>query len=250
MKTKDTDDHESALSELFGDEVAWVASQVAVPSLRVLQAGNVIRSKKIIKPHGGYRRAWSARDIMKASVAWAMNEYFFWSMREVSLAMSMAPDGIWDDLVKSCLVSSYKLGSFPALVRASDRDWHLELFEMTYLFLVIPSPAAGSTASFSKSTEVLLGAQKGGGYVAVPADFGSSRSRTQLETHLAPDDFGKLADVYLKAMTVRETFTGKITINLSARIRHAWRELGDAKPLGSLAQDTDAEVGDGYDADH
>ena len=74
-------------ANLYDDKQASAASGIPLPSLRVLQAMKVVRSQKIGKAHGGYRRAWSEREILKARVAASMNEHFALNFRIVSEAM-------------------------------------------------------------------------------------------------------------------------------------------------------------------
>ena len=47
-------------------------SGVPLPSLRVLQAAGAIRSEKVPKDYGGFRRMWSDREALKAAVGAAL----------------------------------------------------------------------------------------------------------------------------------------------------------------------------------
>ena len=67
MTANEGDDPATAETPLYGDEEAERASGVPLPSLRVLQAAGAIRSHKVAKEHGGYRRMWSEMDVLKAS---------------------------------------------------------------------------------------------------------------------------------------------------------------------------------------
>jgi hypothetical protein len=100
MTANEGDDPATAEMPLYGDEETEQASGVPLPSLRVLQAAGAIRSHKVAKEHGGYRRMWSEMDVLKASIAAALGEHFAWNIRVVAAVMAKVHSAIWESLIE------------------------------------------------------------------------------------------------------------------------------------------------------
>src|SRR6266511_5316462 len=141
MTANQGDDPVTAETPLYGDEEAERTSGVPLPSLRVLQAAGAIRSHKVAKEHGGYRRMWSEMDVLKASIAAALGEHFAWNIRVVAAVMAKVHSAIWESLIEIALAGS-KDGHLEArerrFVQASEYDWAVQFFDRKFVFLKVP----------------------------------------------------------------------------------------------------------------
>ncbi len=130
-------DPATAETPLYGDEEAERASGVPLPSLRVLQATGAIRSHKVAKEHGGYRRMWSEMDVLKASIAAALGEHFAWNIRVVAAVMAKVHSAVWESLIETAPAGS-KDGHLEApehrFVQASEHDWAVQVFDRKLSF--------------------------------------------------------------------------------------------------------------------
>ena len=86
-------------SRMYGDAEAEAASGVPLPSLRVLQGTGAIKSEKVPKPHGGFRRMWMEGEVLKAAIGAALGEHFAWNIRLVAAALAKHSSiGFWDQV--------------------------------------------------------------------------------------------------------------------------------------------------------
>jgi hypothetical protein len=210
-------------SGLYGDAEAALASGMTVPSLRVLQAAGAIQAQKVAKPHGGFRRTWPEKDVLKASIAAAMGEHFAWNIRIVAEAIGATSGGTWDALLATAFVEQGAPASgAKILVRASDMDWHLELVDRKFLFLKVQAfmTAALPEAALGQ-TDQLLGMALKDGFMPIPGALGSPQGRARLKRALAPEDYPKIEQLYRVAMAAWGNFESKATINASMRVRKA-----------------------------
>ena len=223
-------------ANLYDDKQASAASGIPLPSLRVLQAMKVVRSQKIGKAHGGYRRAWSEREILKARVAASMNEHFALNFRIVSEAMSKFKPATWDQLVTvedADITATVRYAELiepdipeTSIVMASSHDWHLELVDRKYLFLKARSVAAeDAPEAISGQSDILMGIVQPHFFLFIPWDFDSPARNAELRTTLGADNFRTMDKFYRGAMTARGNFLSKSTINGSMQVRMAWHRL-------------------------
>ncbi len=210
-------------SGLYGDAEAALASGMPVPSLRALQAAGAIRARPAAKPHGGFRRTWPEKDVLKASIAAAMGEHFAWNIRIVAEAMGKIRGGIWEALVGTAVVRLETPASIgKILIRASDMDWQLDLVDRKFLFLKVPEIMTSALPEAALGqTDQLLGMALKEGFRPIPWALGTSRGRARLREGLGPDDYAKLGELYRVAMAARGNFESKATINASMRVRKA-----------------------------
>jgi hypothetical protein len=223
MSEKERVDPAADVSGLYGDAEAALASGMPVPSLRVLQAAGAIRSQKLAKHHGGFRRTWAEEDVLKASIAALIGEHFAWNIRIVAEAMGTTPGGTWDALVGTAFAERDAPASGgKILIRASDVDWHLELVDRKFLFLKVPEiMAAALPEAALGQRDQLLGMALKNGFRPIPWALGSSRGRARLKKGLGPEDYAKIDELYRVAMAARGNFESKATINASMRVRKA-----------------------------
>ena len=231
MTANERDSLEPQEPALYGDAETVAASGVPLPSLRVLQAAGAIQSRKIPKHHGGFRRMWPEPEVLKASIAYAMGEHFAWNIRVVSEAMAKAHAATWDVLVEMAMAGLGKTDSRkPALIAASEEDWHLELVDRKFLFLrvseamtaIVPDTVYGQR-------DLLIGMAKKDGFTMIPWAFGSPQGRSRIKKAHAADGFERADKFYKVAMAAHGNFLSKATINASMQVRKAWHLLHGRK---------------------
>ena len=229
MTINEGDDPATAETPLYGDEEAERASGVPLPSLRILQAAGAIRSHKVAKEHGGYRRMWSETDVLKASIAAALSEHFAWNIRLAAAALAKVQPAFWATLIEFELDQAEN-GDPKApertFVKASEVDWHGELIDRKFLFLkvpaiftlVLPEPVRGQT-------DLLLGMVSKDTLAGISWQAASPRGQKMAESILGPDKSSDVMRMYRLAMAAHANFLSKATINLSLQVRAAWRRL-------------------------
>lgn len=231
MTAKERVDPAAVASARYGDGETTAASGVPLPSLRVLQAAGAIRSQKVAKPHGGFRRTWPEEDVGKASIAAAIGEHFAWNIRIVSEAMAKTHPGTWDALVATsgAGLEASATGA-TILVRALDQDWHLELVDRKFLFLKVPEVATTILPdTIYGQTNLLLGMVRKDGFMAIPWAFGSPQRQAGMKAAVGQDGYQTTERLYRVAMAARNNFLSKATINLSMQVRMASHRLQGRK---------------------
>jgi hypothetical protein len=231
MTAKERGDSATDASTQYGDLEIAAASGVPLPSLRVLQAAGAIRSQKVPKPHGGFRRTWPEDEALKASIAAAMSEHFAWNIRIVSEAMAKANKYTWSRLLAFAIAKpEASEAEVKTLVKATDQDWYLELVDRKFLFLksteieyqALPDTAFGNT-------NLLLGMVKKDGFILIPWAFGSPLGRERMKTVFEPEDYQLMKRHYQLAMAAHGNFLSKATINASMQVRMASHRLQGRK---------------------
>ena len=229
MTANQGEDPVTAETPLYGDEEAERASGVPLPSLRVLQAAGAIRSHKVAKEHGGYRRMWSEMDVLKASIAAALGEHFAWNIRVVAAVMAKVHSAIWESLIEIALAGP-KEGHLEApehrFVQASQHDWAVQVFDRKFVFLKVPDVmTAILPGAVWRQTDLLLGIVGKDTFHPISWRLGSPEGRRAAEQALGEEAFRKLLQMYRLAMAAHANFLSKATINLSMQVRATWRRL-------------------------
>jgi hypothetical protein len=223
------DDPVAAETSLYGDEEAERASGVPLPSLRLLQAAGAIRSHKVAKEHGGYRRTWSEMDVLKASIAAGFSEHFAWNIRLSAAALAKVQPAFWVILIEVALEKSENgdpKASARTFVKASKLDWYGELIDRKFLFLkvpamftlLLPEPVRGQT-------NLLLGVVAKDTFAGISWQVASPPGRKLAESILGPDKSSDVMRMYRLAIAAHDNFLSKATINLSMQVRATWRRL-------------------------
>lgn len=227
MTADERDGLEAQEPALYGDTETQAASGVPLPSLRVLQAAGAIQSEKTPKDHGGFKRMWSERDVLKASIASAMGEHFAWNIRVVSEAMAKAHPVTWDVLVEMAIAGLGKTDpKKKLLIEASKEDWHLELVDRKFLFLRVPETmTAIMPDTVWGKRDLLIGLVKKDGLTMIPWAFGSPQGRADMKKALGPDAFKTADQLYKIAVAAHGNFLSKATVNASMQVRRAWHRL-------------------------
>jgi len=211
-------------SPLYGDTQIVEASNVPLPSLRVLQAAGAIQSQKISKHHGGFRRMWPETEVLKAAIASALSEHFAWNIRVVSEAMAKVHASTWDTLITTALWNEDWQDK--TIITASNFDCFVELIDRKFLFLQVPAITLALLPDVEWcQPNLLLGIVKKDGLVMLPWAFGSPQGRAQMKKALGNKQYQKAERHYKLAMAAHGNFLSKATVNVSMQVRSAWHRL-------------------------
>ncbi len=240
MTANQRDDPPTAEMPLYGDQDTEIASGVPLPSLRVLQAAGAIRSDKAPKDHGGFRRMWSERDVLKAAIAAALGEHFAWNIRLVATAIARVQPALWNILIEIALIETER-GSpkspKPTLLVASKLDWYAELIDRKFLFFQIPELFTDMLpGAATGQTSLLLGMVAKDTFAGTSWELATPRGRKVVRQALGDDGARKAMLTYRLAMASHGSFLSKATINLSLQVRAAWRRLHGLE--GHFVQET------------
>jgi hypothetical protein len=124
---------------VFPESEAESLSGVARPSLRALQTVGLIRSASGGLPGAGKVRAWSGRDIVKASVAGALQNAFGWPIRMAGEVLKTLTCEDWTEMIDSAQVL--------------ERSYAIECHDRLCIYLVNPNNSYRPLGSFRKVPE-------------------------------------------------------------------------------------------------
>lgn len=227
MAVKGEGDLAGVEARMLDDAEAETASGVPVPSLRVLQGTGAIRSEKIVKFHGGFRRMWPENEVLKASIAAALSEYFSWNIRLVASAMARGGEGgLWDAVALISLAVADR--SEPMLpedkvMLFEERDIFVDLIDRKFLFLRVPSeflPFAGYPIP-----NILLGMVMKDSFQNMSSAVLSKEGREMAMRMFGEEKTDKLVKIHRLVMAVQKNYISKASINLSIQVRAAWRRI-------------------------
>lgn len=210
---------------LFSDAEAAAASEMPLPSLRVLQAAGAIQARKVPKENGGFKRKWSEEDVLIASIGSAIGEHLSWNIRIVSEAMAKTHSATWKALAASIAGTiSPDAGS---LIRKSEYDWYLDLVDRRFLFLRVPVDFTVILPDVELNQTILtLGWLKSkDAFQMLPWSLGHPRGRARLSMTLSPDQVLNAERYYKLAMAAHANALSTASINISMQIRAAWLRL-------------------------
>lgn len=210
---------------LYGDADAVAASEMPLPSLRVLQAAGAIEALKVPKDHGGFKRMWREEDILLASIGAAIGEHFSWNIRIVSEAMAKTRPGTWKAL------AAYTSATIPAdksaLVLSQIDDCYLDLIDRKFLFLRVPATLAAvlPDVEIGKTVLILGWPKSKDAFQMLPWSLGTKRGQTLLPRTLSSDQIQIAMRHYELAMATHANALSTASINISMQIRATWLRL-------------------------
>lgn len=209
----------------YGDADAVAASEMPLPSLRVLQAAGAIQAQKSPKEHGGFRRLWLEEDVLIASIGAAISEHFAWNIRIVAEVMAKTRPGTWAALTAS--IGGTISPDAGALIRSSEDDWHLDLIDRKFMFLRVPPLVSTLFLDAPpRETSLILGyATSKDTFQMLPWLLGHQEGRTKLAAITSPAQITTAERIYKLAMATRVNALSTASINISMQVRAAWRRL-------------------------
>jgi hypothetical protein len=224
----DTPSNSLASNEIqrFGDEDAERGAGLNLPCLRVMQSAGAIRAEKEPKFHGGFRRTWTEQEILKAAIGSAMGEQFAWNIRVVAAAMA-AHKGVWDQVASLSLkiAQNHTDGLAPeaTLMLADQLDWHAELIDRTFLFLM--QPPEWMAVSGIGTANVLMGMAGKDGFHTMTSAILTTKGRAEAVKLYGEDRVIQAERTARIALGIQSNFLGKATFNISMAVRAARRRL-------------------------
>lgn len=229
---------------MLDDAEAETASGVPVPSLRVLQGTGAIRSEKVDKFHGGFRRMWPENEVLKAAIAAALSEHFSWNIRLVAAAMARGGEsGLWDAVIMMSLAvaeRSEPMVPENKIMLSEQLDIFAELIDRKFLFLRVPEkllPIAGHPVP-----DILLGIAAKSNFQSMSSAILSSKGQEMAIQVFGEEKADRVVKIHRLAMSIHNNYVSKSNINLSMQVRAAWRRIYgmDAKFLHTIFEQDNA----------
>lgn len=214
-------------NRMYGDAEAEAASGVPLPSLRVLQSTGAIKSEKVSKEHGGFRRMWTEGEVLKAAIGAALGEHFAWNIRLVAAALAKHSSfGFWDQIAVLSLAAADRQETLvreDRIMVAEDNDYYTELFDRKFLFLRTPEMLP-RLPGFS-ARNILLGMVDKDQFRNLSAAILSPEGQAR-----AIEEFGEvkaknIIKYHKTVMAAHNNFVSKTSVNISMQVRAALRRL-------------------------
>ncbi len=214
-------------NRMYGDAEAEAASGVPLPSLRVLQGTGAIKSEKVAKPHGGFRRMWLEREVLKAAIGAALGEHFAWNIRLVAAALAKHSSfGFWDQIAMLSLAAADRQEPMvreSRIMVAEDNDYYAELFDRKFLFLRTPEklpPLPGFPVR-----NILLGMVDKDQFRNLSASILSPEGQAWAIQEFGEEKAKNIIKYHKTVMAAHNNFVSKTSVNISMQVRAAWRRL-------------------------
>ena len=214
-------------NRMYGDAEAEAASGVPLPSLRVLQGTGAIKSEKVAKPHGGFRRMWVEGEVLKAAIGAALGEHFAWNIRLVAAALAKHSSfGFWDQIA---MLSFAVADRQEPMVRedrimvSEDNDYYVDLFDRKFLFLRTPEallPLPGFQVR-----NILLGMVDKDQFRNLSAAILSPEGQKRAIEEFGAEKAESIIKYHKMVMSAHKNFVSKTSVNISMPVRAAWRRM-------------------------
>ncbi len=212
---------------MYSDTEAEAASGVPLPSLRVLQGAGAIKSEKVSKEHGGFRRMWVEGEILTAAIGAALGEHFAWNIRLVAAALAQKPNlGFWDAIVTlSLAVADRKEPRLPEnrIIVSENNDFYVDLFDRRFLFLRTPEELPPLTGHPIRN--ILLGMVDKDRFRSLTSAVLSPEGQARAIKELGKEKAESIIKYHKLVMAAHRNFVSKTSVNISMPVRAAWRRL-------------------------
>ncbi|MEO5334452.1 MAG: hypothetical protein H7839_20750 [Magnetococcus sp. YQC-5] len=212
-------------NRMYGDAEAEAASGVPLPSLRVLQGTGAIKSEKVSKEHGGFRRMWTEGEVLKAAIGAALGEHFAWNIRMVALVLARG-DNFWDKAVLFSLSAAdlqEPMDPESKTMVTEEHDIYADLIDRKFIFLRFPPLILSRIGC--PVPDILLGMVQKEKFQNMSSVLLSPGGKEMAIQMFGEEKGGKVFNIHRLVMATHKNCVSKSSVNISMQVRAAWRRL-------------------------